>query len=125
MAGQQPVVFVIDDDDAVRDSLCVLLETHGFAVREYTSGTAFLHELPAERSGCLLIDVHMPNMSGLELLERLRERSFPMPVILITGQETADIRSAAAHAGVRLLAKAVLPSELIGGVQEAIDRSKT
>jgi len=79
------VVHVIDDDEAVRDSLTFLLNTARLAVRAYDSATTFLSALPNAEPGCIITDVRMPEMSGVDLLRRLKELDVPMPVIVITG----------------------------------------
>jgi two-component system response regulator FixJ len=83
------VVHVIDDDDAARDSLAFLLRAAEFDVRAYEAATAFLAELDRAPRGCVITDVRMPEVSGIDLLRRLRERGNDMPVIVITGH--ADI----------------------------------
>jgi two-component system response regulator FixJ len=79
------VVYVIDDDDAVRKSLTFLLKTAGLDARTHESATSFLDHLPQLRTGCIVTDVRMPGMSGLDLLRRLKERQIAVPVIVITG----------------------------------------
>jgi two-component system response regulator FixJ len=79
------VVYVIDDDDAVRQSLTFLLKTAGLDTRTYESATSFLDHLPQLKTGCIVTDVRMPGMSGLDLLRRLKERQIAVPVIVITG----------------------------------------
>jgi len=79
------VVHVIDDDDAVRESLAFLLKTARIAVKTYDSAAAFLAASPPIASGCVITDVRMPGISGIELLQRLRERNVGVPVIVITG----------------------------------------
>ena len=79
------VVHVIDDDDAVRESLAFLLKTARIAVKTYDSAAAFLGASPPITSGCVITDVRMPGISGIELLQRLRERNVGVPVIVITG----------------------------------------
>ncbi|MDB5462554.1 MAG: response regulator [Phenylobacterium sp.] len=86
------LVHVIDDDDAVRDSLAMLLSTSGFAVRTYPSAEAFLERLERLEAGCVVTDVQMPEMSGLELLQRLSGRMRDFPVIVLTG--LADVAMA-------------------------------
>ncbi|MDR2925387.1 MAG: response regulator [Azoarcus sp.] len=81
--GQQ--VFVVDDDDAQRDSLVWLLESHGYAVRAFSSAEAFLAAWNGNFVGCLLLDVRMPGMSGLELFGWLARRNSALPVVFITG----------------------------------------
>jgi len=81
----EAIVHVIDDDDPVRQSLEFLLRSARIEVRTYPSAVAFLDALPTINSGCAITDVRMPGMSGLELLQRLRESGFKLPVIVITG----------------------------------------
>ncbi|TMJ02019.1 MAG: response regulator transcription factor FixJ [Alphaproteobacteria bacterium] len=79
------LVHVIDDDDAVRQSLAFLLQTARIGVRTYESAAAFLAALPGVDPGCIVTDVRMPGMSGIDLLRRLKELKTAMPVIVITG----------------------------------------
>jgi two-component system, LuxR family, response regulator FixJ len=79
------VVCVIDDDDAARQSLAFLLRSTGLEVLAYPSAVAFLSTLPTLRAGCVITDIRMPEMSGLDLLQRLREVGAGIPVIVITG----------------------------------------
>jgi len=81
----EPIIYVIDDDDAVRQSLEFLLRTAGHTVRSFESAKAFLEILPELRSGCILTDVRMPEISGIDLLRRIKEFDPDMPVIMITG----------------------------------------
>lgn len=81
----QPTVFVVDDDQAMRDSLCMLLESVGVACRTFSSANDFLASCDPKHEGCLLLDVRMPGMSGMELLEMLKSRGILLPPILITG----------------------------------------
>ena len=79
------VVHVIDDDEAMRKSLAFLLRAAKIEVQTYESASAFLERLPKIKSGCIITDVRMPGMSGIELLKRLRQLNIGMPVIVITG----------------------------------------
>lgn len=81
----EPRVHIVDDDEAMRDSLKWLLESRGLEVELYPSGEAFLRAFSADFRGCLVLDVRMPGMTGLELYERLRARASTLPVIFITG----------------------------------------
>ncbi len=83
--SEQAIIHAIDDDDAARDSLRFLLETAGQEVRTYENAAAFLAQLPVHGIGCVITDVRMPGMTGIELLKTLKARSFPLPVIVITG----------------------------------------
>ena len=79
------LVHVIDDDDALRDSLSFLLGTARLDVKTYESAEAFLSALPGVNSGCIITDVRMPNMSGVDLLRKLNELEVALPVIVMTG----------------------------------------
>ena len=87
--NQAEVVYVVDDDEAVRDSLTWLLESNGYVVRCHASAERFLQSLQSTDKStisCAILDVRMPGMSGLELQERLISENLPMPVAFITGQ---------------------------------------
>src|SRR6476619_4257066 len=79
------VVHIVDDDEAVRQSLAFLLSTAGIPVRVYESATSFLAGLASLQAGCLITDVRMPVMTGIALLQRLRATNIKLPVIVITG----------------------------------------
>jgi two-component system response regulator FixJ len=81
----EPAVFVIDDDDAVRESIAFLLKTVGITVRTFESARSFLDELPRVKSGCIITDVRMPEINGIDLLRAVRESNSDLPVIVITG----------------------------------------
>jgi FixJ family two-component response regulator len=78
-------VFIVDDDEAMRDSLAWLLEGNGLKVRAFASATAFLDAYDSSMAGCLVLDVRMPGMSGLELHERLQGLGSTLPIIFVTG----------------------------------------
>ena len=84
-SNPQGTVFIVDDDEAVRDSLRWLLEANGYRVRAYASAESFLDEYDAMQLGVLIADVRMPGMNGLELQEQLMARKSPMPIVFITG----------------------------------------
>ena len=121
MMPEEQTVYVIDDDAAVRNSICMVLETYGMSGRPYASGAAFLADLPGKH-GCLLVDVDMPKMNGLELLDRLRGCGIAMPVIIMTGGLTARIREVADRTGAALLRKPFRPGELIAYIEKAFGR---
>jgi two-component system response regulator FixJ len=85
------VVHVIDDDDAARESLEFLLRSADFVVTTYDSGTAFLRSLPQIAFGCIITDVRMPDLTGIELLRRLKDLNVKMPVIVVTGHGDVPI----------------------------------
>lgn len=98
MTGE-PTVFVVDDDEAMRDSLHWLLRSVGLAVDCFASAEAFLAAYDPERPGCLVLDVRMPGMSGLELQQRLADRGSALPVIVITGHGDVPMAVRAMKAG--------------------------
>lgn len=93
------LVFIVDDDDAQRDSLVWLLESHGHAVRAFPDAESFLAAWDGSFAGCLLLDVRMPGMSGLELFEELARRHCALPVIFITGHGDVPMAVAALKKG--------------------------
>jgi two-component system, LuxR family, response regulator FixJ len=93
------VVHLIDDDEAVRHSLAFVLTAAGHAVRVYESGSAFLAALQTLQPGCIVSDVRMPGVDGLELLRKLRELGVDMPVIIITGHADVPLAVEAMKAG--------------------------
>lgn len=78
-------IYIVEDDDALRDSLCWLIESAGYRVAAYSNAESFLARLEPEGGGCLVLDVRMPGMSGLELQEHLIRRRRHLPIIFITG----------------------------------------
>jgi two-component system response regulator FixJ len=84
-AAAQPVVHIVDDDEGLRESLAFLLHSASLEVRSFESAKAFLDKLPHAMPGCVITDVRMPDMSGIELLRRLKELKVGVPVIVITG----------------------------------------
>jgi two-component system, LuxR family, response regulator FixJ len=93
------VIYIVDDDDAVRDSLSVLLEANGYTVRAFASAPEFLVAAPTLRPGVLIADIRMPEMDGLELQQRLIERSLAFPLIVITGHGDVPLAVRAMKAG--------------------------
>jgi two-component system, LuxR family, response regulator FixJ len=93
------VVHVIDDDEAVRHSLAFVLATAGLAVRVYESGSAFLAALDNLQPGCIVSDVRMPGIDGLQLLRKLRDLGVDLPVIIITGHADVPLAVEAMKAG--------------------------
>ena len=117
----QPAVHIIDDDDAVRDSLAVLLEIRGVPVATYGSAEAFLTALAAGAQGCIVTDVQMPGMSGLELLAQVRANSRPLPVIVATARGGRTLAAEAmAQGAAALLEKPFAPDAFLAAVDEAM-----
>jgi two-component system, LuxR family, response regulator FixJ len=96
----EPLVHLIDDDEAVRTSLSFVLEMNDLPARAYASALEFLEIVDSLKSGCIVTDVRMPEMSGLELVRRLKERGIGLPVIVITGHGDVPLAVEAMRAGV-------------------------
>jgi two-component system, LuxR family, response regulator FixJ len=116
---QVPTVFVVDDDAGVRRSLCWLIESAGLGSEAYGSAEAFLEAYNPDRSGCLVLDLHMPGMSGFQLLEELKGR-LTIPTILITGDP--DHMAVPQRLGTVICAsKPLQPHEFLDCIQKAVD----
>lgn len=85
MPSDTDIVHVVDDDEAMRDSMAFLLRAENFQVQTYADAADFLTALPQIKVGCVVTDVRMPGMSGIELLQRLRELKVSLPVIVVSG----------------------------------------
>jgi len=110
----QKPICVVDDDESVADSLQLLLESFGFSVQSYRSGTEFLADERRRLAGCLLIDQHMPGLSGLDVVDNLQKEGVQIPTILISGRLDASTKQRATPLGVReLLEKPVAAGRLI------------
>lgn len=98
--GQGPTVFVVDDDPAARNGLRFLLGSADLSVRTFASAEDFLDDLPSLGDGCLLLDNQLPGMSGIELIARIETAQPKLPIIMITGKGSDQVRTKALDAGV-------------------------
>lgn len=119
-----PVVFVVDDDDAVRVGLERLLRSAGYQAQTFPSATAFLDNAPSEVDACLVLDINMPGLNGLELQEALAVRNWCIPIVFLTsaGDIPGSVR-AMKHGAVDFLTKPVDDSVLFGAIDEALTRA--
>jgi len=125
-AGQQPVVFVVDDEPAVRDSLNALLGTYGFAVESFASGRALLERVETRPAGCVVADVRMPEISGIDLQRELQRRQIPLPVVIITGHGDVPMAVEALKAGaIDFIEKPIDDGRLVRSIRAALDRDRT
>ncbi len=116
----EPMVFIVDDDDEVRAALELLMESAGLAVRGYASAQAFLDDVDPARPGCLVLDVRMRGMSGLELQNRLTAEPMHPPIVIITGHGDVPMAVRALRAGViDFLEKPFDDRALLDAVQRA------
>jgi len=119
----EPAIFVIDDDDAVRQSLEFLLKTAGYAVTGFETAKAFLEILPQLRSGCVITDVRMPEITGIDLLRRIKERGVDIPVIVITGHGDISLAVDAMKLGaVDFLEKPFDDDQLLAALKSALNQ---
>jgi two-component system response regulator FixJ len=95
----EKTIFVVDDDAAIRDSLRMMLEASGYTVRDFASAQAFLSDANLQDGGCLIVDIRMPGMGGLELQEELVRRKANVPVIVMTGHGDVPLAVRAMRAG--------------------------
>lgn len=120
MSKAPDVILLVDDDAAVRNALKFSLEMEGFSVRLYPTPEALLAENDLPAVGCLVIDYRMPDIDGLELVERLRNRGVSLPVLLISGRVTRSLRDRASGLGIRDVLEKPL-SDLAGSIRRVLD----
>jgi two-component system response regulator FixJ len=120
--ARKAMIYVVDDDYDVRTSLRFLLETEGFDVRTFRSGTALLGSSTRDRADCLVVDYKMAELNGLELAYRLRRLDISTPIILITGYLDERILAKAGSVGVRqVFLKPNLAGNLVDCVRDAVN----
>ena len=123
-AIEHPLLSVVDDDEMLRESLPDLLKELGFAARAFSSGQEFLSSDYVDETRCLILDVAMPQMSGLDLQEELKRRGQAIPIVFITGQKDEEVRKLAFRQGaVRFLGKPFSDTDLLDAVNAALSRN--
>ena len=119
-------VYIVDDDEAARDSLSVLLESKGYAVKSFVSAPQFLAAAPSLPVGCLIVDIRMPEMDGLELQQHLTDCSLDFPVIVITGHGDVPLAVRAMKAGaVDFIEKPFAAEAILDSLAAAVARLAT
>ena len=122
MTPAEQTVFIVEDDAAVRDSLGLLLGLQGFRTQSFSCAEDFLRIYQPSWAGCLLLDVRMPGMNGLELQESLRRQGLALAVIIMTAHgDITTVRSALKSGAVDFLEKPVDPAALLAAVRAALD----
>lgn len=123
MKSVQPaLVAIVDDDESVRDAVGSLFRSMGLQAEPFAGGQEFLRSPKLRAFRCLILDVQMPGMDGLELQQRLAAASFPIPIIFITAYNDEDVRTRALRGGaVSFLTKPFSEDALLGAVQSAIE----
>jgi two-component system response regulator FixJ len=119
----RPTIFIVDDDSAVRDALKLLLRSVGQAVETFGAGQEFLDAYNDDRAGCLVLDIRMPGMSGLELQQKLNEKHAILPIIFITGHGDVPMAVEAMQAGaVDFIQKPFRDQDLIDRINQALEK---
>jgi two-component system, LuxR family, response regulator FixJ len=119
----RPIIYLVDDDEAVRDALCMLLKSIGLEHEAFASALDFLQSYDARRHSCLVADIRMPGLSGLELQQRLNEHRSEIPIIFITGHGDVPMAVTAMKSGaVDFLQKPFRDQDLIDRIHKALDR---
>ena len=111
--GTEGIVAIVDDDDAVRDSLQFLLEIAGFHVAAYSSAQQFLNDGKPGDLRCLVVDQHMPDITGLQLVTQLRAQGTALPVALITGSPSLDLIRRARELGITTVLEKPLADDVL------------
>ena len=125
MESPEPTIFIVDDDDAMRESLQFLLESVGLKPRAFASAQEFLEVYQTGMRGCLLLDVRMPGMGGLELQETLRAEGFDIPVIIMTGYADVPMAVRAMQDGaLDFIEKPLNEQRLLERVRGALEHEK-
>lgn len=120
-----PTVHIVDDDDAVRDSLALLLQTAGYTTCCWADAEAFLHDYDSALGGCLLLDVHMPSMSGLRLQQELLAVGAGLPIIFMSGRADVPMAVQALKAGAfDFLQKPCDNLQLLGVINKALEQDR-
>ena len=123
--AETPIIHIVDDDESMREVLASLLRSVALSARVYASVDAFLQAHRADAPGCLILDVRIPGMSGLDFQARLREVGVELPVILMTGYGDIPMSVRGMKAGaVDFLVKPVRDQEMLDAVAVAIDRDR-
>lgn len=126
MSPVAPIVFVVDDDISVRESLEALMRYAGYQAETFASAREFLARPPARVPSCLVLDVSLPDLNGLELQERIAADRIEMPIIFITGHGDIPMTVKAMKAGaIEFLTKPLGPDALLSAIKNAIARSQT
>ncbi len=126
MSRSKAIVFVVDDDVSVREALEGLIKSAGWRVETFSSAQEFLSQAKADAPSCLVLDVRLPDLSGLDVQDLVGQMEHPIPIIFITGHGDIPMSVRAMKGGaVEFLTKPFLDQDLLAGIQEAVNRSQT
>jgi len=123
MSGEPRQVYIVDDDDAIRRSVGFALKTSGFAVRAFENGAELLKSAADLDSGCILLDIRMPGMDGLEVQEALKAKGVTLPIVIMTGHGDVSLAVRAMKAGaVDFIEKPFQKAVLLSALEQAFGR---
>lgn len=122
----QQIVYIVDDDPAICESLCDLVESAGLETREFASAEEFLERCTPEMAGCLVLDMRLPGMSGMELQNKLLKFGMPIPIIVMTAHgDIPMVRNTMRAGAVEFLTKPFQDEELLAAIEEAFALDRT
>ena len=118
MQTKKPLIAIVDDDESMREAIKGLMRSLGFDAETFSSAEDYLGFPLLRSTTCLVTDIHMPGMSGLDLIELLRSRHFSAPAILITGDPSPSVRARASKACVPIVEKPLLGNALLRKIRD-------
>jgi len=125
MNADTSVVYVVDDDAAVRNSLVLLLKSVSLAATTFDSARQFLEGVPADATGCLVLDIRMPGMSGIELQQQMKQRGYTLPIIFITGHGDVSMAVNAMREGaLDFIEKPFRDQELLDRIFQGLEKDR-
>ncbi|HBZ29280.1 MAG TPA: DNA-binding response regulator [Nitrosomonas nitrosa] len=125
MTNHKPIVYIIDDDSAIRDSLALMMEQENIDVQSFESASAFLNAYQSDYSGCIILDVYMPEMDGMQLQKKLSQSNILLPIIFLTGHGDIPMSVKTIKAGAMdFLTKPVTRKKLLDCVRSAFLEDK-
>ena len=119
-----PLISIVDDDESGREALKSLIDSVGFHAEVFASGEEFLNSSYVSQTDCLIADVRMPGMSGLELQDRLKAANSPVPIVFISAHDDGEARARGLRAGaIAFLKKPFSEDSLLGAISDSLDKS--
>lgn len=122
--AKAPLISIVDDDESVREALKSLIDSVGFRAEVFASGEEFLNSSHVSQTDCLIADVRMSGMSGLELQDRLNAANSPVPIVFISAHDDGEARARGLRAGaIAFLKKPFSEESLLGAISDSLDKS--
>ena len=122
--AKAPLISIVDDDESVREALKSLIDSVGFRAEVFASGEEFLNSSHVSQTDCLIADVRMSGMSGLELQDRLKAANSPVPIVFISAHDDGEARARGLRGGaIAFLKKPFSEESLLGAISDSLDKS--